>query len=218
MTDTPAIPAPIANGSTPSLNKALAAVQAEIPPVAKGQTAKVDGTTKDGRPVSYSYDYADLADCSQAILPLLGRNGLAFSCRPDLIDGKFALIYELLHESGESKGGIFPLPSGGKPQELGGLLTYYRRYALCSVTGLAPAGDDDDAQSANTAHRFDPRPAGAAFDSATPAPPPARQAAPAPRPATVEVTPPQFRDFPVKPLGLVTADAPRRADHGEGDQ
>src|SRR5258708_3083571 len=88
MTDTPAIPAPIANGSTPSLNKALAAVQAEIPPVAKGQTAKVDGTTKDGRPVSYSYDYADLADCSQAILPLLGRNRLAFSCRPDLIHGK----------------------------------------------------------------------------------------------------------------------------------
>src|SRR5260221_3717253 len=103
MTDTPAVPAPIANGSTPSLNKALAAVQAEIPPVAKGQTAKVDGTTKDGRPVSYSYDYADLADCSAAILPLLGRNGLAFSCRPDLIDGKFALSYELLHESGETK-------------------------------------------------------------------------------------------------------------------
>src|SRR5258707_525053 len=171
MTDTPAIPAPIANGSTPSLNKALAAVQAEIPPVAKGQTAKVDGTTKDGRPVSYSYDYADLADCSQAILPLLGRNGLAFSCRPDLIDGKFALIYELLHESGESKGGIFPLPSGGKPQELGGLLTYYRRYVLCSVTGLAPARDDYHAPSANNVHSDYSRLSIAAVDSVTSAPP-----------------------------------------------
>src|SRR5258707_12244678 len=187
MTDTPAIPAPMANGKPPSLDKAPAAVQAGYPPAAKRQTAKVDGTTKDGRPVSYSYDYADLADCSQAILPLLGRNGLAFSCRPDLIDGKFALIYELLHESGESKGGIFPLPSGGKPQELGGLLTYYRRYALCSVTGLAPAGDDDDAQSANTAHRFDTPSAGAAFDSAAPPPPPAP--APPPKPATAAAAP-----------------------------
>src|SRR5260221_13310833 len=157
MADTPDTRLHPLRDATPKLNAALARVQAEIPPVAKGQTAKVDGTTKVGRPVSYSYDYADLADCSQAILPLLGRNGLPFSCRPDLIDGKFALIYELLHESGESKGGIFPLPSGGKPQELGGLLPYYRRYALCSVTGPAPAGEDDDAQSANTAHRVDTR-------------------------------------------------------------
>src|SRR5260221_9019631 len=154
MTDTPDPRLHPLRDATPNLNPALARVQAEIPPVAKGQTAKADGPPKAGRPVSYSYDYADLAACPQAILPLLGRTGLAFSCRPDLIDGKFALIYELLHESGESKGGIFPLPSGGKPQELGGLLTYYRRYALCSATGLAPAGDDDDAQSANTPHRF----------------------------------------------------------------
>src|SRR5258708_10538382 len=187
MTDTPAIPAPIANGSTPSLDKALPAPLPTSPPVAKGQTAKVDGTTKDGRPVSYSYDYAALADCSQAILPLLGRNGLAFSCRPDLIDGKFALIYELLHESGESKGGIFPLPSGGKPQELGGLLTYYRRYALCSLTRLGPAGHDDDAQSANTPHRFYTHSPTTAFDSATPAPP--APPPPPPKPAPVEAAP-----------------------------
>src|SRR5258708_762025 len=51
MTDTPAIPAPIANGSTPSLNKALAAVQAESPPGATGQTAKADGTTNADRPL-----------------------------------------------------------------------------------------------------------------------------------------------------------------------
>jgi hypothetical protein len=163
--------------ATPNLNKALAAVQAEFPSVAKGETAEVTGTTKDGRPVRYSYKYADLAACSEAVLPLLGKNGLAFCSRPGLVDGTFCLVYELLHESGESKGGVFPLPSGGKPQDLGGLLTYYRRYALCAVTGLAPAGDDDDAQSSNTAHRFDTRSAGAAFDEAQPAPPRRQQAA-----------------------------------------
>lgn len=180
MTTTEAeTPAAARVSGTPGLNKALAAVQAEFPSVAKGETADVTGTTKDGRPVKYSYKYADLAACSEVILPLLGKNGLAFSCRPDLIDGKFCLIYELLHESGEAKGGVFPLPSGGKPQELGGLLTYYRRYALCAVTGLAPAGDDDDAQASNTAHQFDTRSAGAMFDQAVPAPP-RRQAGPAP--------------------------------------
>jgi hypothetical protein len=165
-TETTAPPA-----GTPGLNKALAAVQAEFPRVAKGETAKVEGTTKDGRPVRYEYQYADLAACSEAILPLLGKHGLAFSCRPDLVDGKFCLIYELLHESGEAKGGVFPLLSGGKPQELGSLLTYYRRYALCAVTGIAPAGDDDDAQSSNNEQRFDMRSAGAAFDNAVPARP-----------------------------------------------
>ena len=153
---------------TPALNKALAAVQAVLPKVVKGETATVPG--KDGKQ-GYKYAYADLAACSEEIVPLLGKNGLAFSAWPTMLDGKFVLQYELLHESGEQKTGWYKLPSEGSPQMIGSALTYARRYCLCAVTGIAPAGDDDDAASVGV-QRFDGRQsAGAAFDGAVPAQP-----------------------------------------------
>jgi ERF superfamily len=151
-----------APGATPKLNAALAKFQAQVPKITKDEQANV-GT--------YRYSYADLTAISAEALPLLGKLGLAFSAWPTLVDGKFVLLYELLHESGEQKSGIFPLASSGKPQELGGLITYYRRYALCAVTGIAPGGEDNDAQTANHEQQFDrPHSAAGAFESATPAP------------------------------------------------
>lgn len=188
----PAPDYPPVPGSTPRLNAALAAFQAEYPIVTKGETAKVEGQTKDGRPVKYSYDYAGLDAVSEAAMPLLGKHGLAFTCWPTIVDGRFSLIYELTHSSGEQKSGVFPLPSQTEPQKMGGLLTYYRRYALQCVTGIAPRGEDNDAQDANQTQRFDRYgSAGESFENATPAAPrgqrsgqqrperPAEQAAPA---------------------------------------
>lgn len=170
MTTTDERPAPEVSGATPRLNKALAAVQAVLPRIAKGETVLIQGSQ--GKR-DYTYDYADLSACSEAILPLLGKNGLAFSTRPTLVDGKFVLVYELLHESGESKSGIFPLAASGRPQDLGSLLTYYRRYALCAVTGIAPGGEDNDAQTANNVQQFDrPHSPAESFESAAPAPRP----------------------------------------------
>jgi hypothetical protein len=142
---TETIDAPITAG-TPSLNAALAKVQTELPRITKDEQANV-GT--------YKYSYADLTAISAAVLPLLGKNGLAFSSRPTLVEGKFVLVYNLLHESGEQLDGIFPLASSGKPQDLGGLITYYRRYALCAVTGVAPGGEDNDAATANYQQDYD---------------------------------------------------------------
>lgn len=129
-----------------NLAAALAAVQAGMPQLAKGNTAKVP--TKAGG--SYSYSYADLADVTAVILPLLGRHGLSFTCRPTLDDGRFVLAYALMHESGEHVDGFYPLGQG-TPQEIGSGITYARRYALCAVTGLAPGGDDDDGAQAPSA-------------------------------------------------------------------
>ena len=132
----------------PHLNAALARVQAEMPDVAKGNTATIP--PKEGKS-GYKYDYADLADCSRAILPLLGKNGLAFSSKPTMnAQGRFILAYALLHESGERDEGEYPLRANSTPQALGGEITYARRYALCAITGLAPGGDDDDAQAAQS--------------------------------------------------------------------
>jgi hypothetical protein len=117
---------------------ALAAVQAELPRVGKGNTAQVRSDKG-----NYSYKYADLADVSSAILPLLGKHGLSFTSMPTLIDGAFVLEYRLMFPGDQSLIGIYPLPSTGSPQSIGSAITYARRYALCAVTGIAPDGDDD---------------------------------------------------------------------------
>ena len=129
---------------TPKLNEALAAVQRVLPRIDKGKTAEVP--TKNGG--KYTYSYADLADVSAQILPLLGANGLSFTSWPTLTANRFVLRYELLHSSGESKTGEYPLPIDASAQALGSAITYARRYTLCAVTGVAP-DDDDDAAAAD---------------------------------------------------------------------
>lgn len=121
------------------LAAALAKVQAQLPHIAKGEKANVG---------QYSYEYADLTAVSKEIMPLLGKHGLAFIAKPTTADGKFVLAYSLLHESGEREDGTYPLPDKGTPQQLGGHITYARRYCLCAVTGVAPGGDDNDAAGA----------------------------------------------------------------------
>jgi hypothetical protein len=128
---------------------ALAAFQAELPRVGKENTAKVDSDRGRG----YTYRYADLSDISPEVLPLLAKHGLSWTCRPLLThEGKFVLRYALMHISGEVIDGDYPLPNpSSTSQALGSGITYARRYALCSVTGVSPGGDDDDA--AATAQR-----------------------------------------------------------------
>jgi ERF superfamily len=137
---------------------ALAKLQSGLPKVVKDKTAKVP--MKSGG--SYSYKYADLASVTEQILPRLAENGLAFIARPTLNEaGKLVLAYSLVHESGEREDGEYPL-TGGSPQEIGGAITYARRYALCAATGIA-ADEDDDAALAEQGYR---QSAGEAFESA----------------------------------------------------
>lgn len=126
------------------LTEALAAVQAKLPKITKGETAKV--RTKAGD--SYSYSYADLATISAIVLPMLGTEGLAWITKPTLTaEGTFVLHYKLSHTSGEYEDGDYPLPGQAQrtPQEIGSAITYARRYCLCSITGVAPDDDDDGA-------------------------------------------------------------------------
>lgn len=145
---------PVPVPSSP-LAAALARVQALIPRIKKAETGKIEGTTKEGKHYSYEYSYADLAGVSAAILPLLGANGLSFTSWPTMRDGRLVLAYYLLHESGESMSGEYPL-RGGTPQATGSEITYARRYALCAVTGVAPDDDDDAAAAQAEQSRFQP--------------------------------------------------------------
>lgn len=166
------------SGTFPTLRAALSAFQATLPRIAKAQTATV--TSDKGR---YQYAYADLTDVTDVIVPRLALVGLSWSAMPTTNDaGMFVLEYALEHdESGEVKAGHYPLPDPNRstPQAIGSAITYARRYTLTAVTGVAPGGDDDDAQSAQeaarqrAAERQDQRPQGQrqATAPATPAAP-----------------------------------------------
>jgi len=157
--------APSAGKYPASLAEALAVFQAGAPKISKGNTAEVKNDQ--GRKL-YDYSYADLADVNEVVLPRLGAVGLAFTSRPTLVDGQFALAYSLLHVSGEREDGVYPLQANLAPQKIGSLITYARRYSLLAVTGLAAAGDDDDASGAQAEHR---QSAGDVFENAAPARP-----------------------------------------------
>jgi hypothetical protein len=129
-----------------TLTEAVAAVQSEIPALERKNVGNIRSEK-----ANYSYRYADLAEVTQAILPLLGRNGLAWICQPRYDDGAYVLHYTLKHVSGESIEGTWPLPDPTRadPKQVGSYITYARRYCLCAVTGLAPGDDDDDAAAAH---------------------------------------------------------------------
>src|SRR6266496_2365209 len=134
----------------PGLAAALAAVQRNLPDVRKGLTAHVRSDKG-----NYSYKYADLADITKAVLPLLGENGLAWTTRPTIAGERLVLVYELLHVSGEKITGEYPLPASVSPQALGSAITYGRRYCLCAVTGVAADSDDDGAAASVQHERHD---------------------------------------------------------------
>lgn len=125
---------------------ALATFQASLPHVTKDNTAKITGDKG-----SYSYTYADLSDIAKAVLPALAKVGLSFTSRSTFAEGRFILEACLLHTDGHREVSSYPLPDPTRatPQQIGSAMTYGRRYALCCLTGVAPAGDDDDAQVAS---------------------------------------------------------------------
>jgi hypothetical protein len=129
--------------SIESLAAALAMAQGEFTAPPKSKTADVP-MKSGGR---YSYSYADLAEVIETIRPVMTKHGLSVSQLPSRTEQGFELVTRLMHKSGQWIEGSIPLPEGRSPQELGSLLTYYRRYALCGVTGVA-ADEDDDGKGA----------------------------------------------------------------------
>jgi hypothetical protein len=131
------------NGS-PELFAALAKFQRHATNVHKKEKAVVP--TKSGG--SFTYSYADIAGVIESIREPLAACGLCYTQMLTHIDGRPALMTALAHESGANIGETVPFSGDlSDPQKFGGIVTYYRRYALLSILGLAT--DDDDAQSAS---------------------------------------------------------------------
>jgi hypothetical protein len=121
---------------------ALAKAQAGFPSIPKTKTAKV--RMKSGG--EYAYQYADLASILSSVVPVLSANELALMQDPKPSDDGVLMETVLMHSSGEMLRNECRIKGGtSTPQEMGSLITYARRYGVCSLLGIA-AEDDSDAQ------------------------------------------------------------------------
>lgn len=114
--------------------------------LAKAQGAMANATMNRVNP-HFKSRYADLASVLDAARAPLAANGLSYSQMTEARDGAFVLVTTLMHASGQWISSEYPLPSTGRPQEMGSALTYARRYSLSALIGNA-ADEDDDANAA----------------------------------------------------------------------
>jgi hypothetical protein len=94
---------------------------------------------------SYDFSYATLDAVIDSIRRPLSENGIAWL--QYINEGQIVTL--LKHSSGGELLSSVPIliPEGSTPQQVGSILTYYRRYSLCLALGIA-ADDDDDANVA----------------------------------------------------------------------
>lgn len=162
--------------------KALVAFQAEMKPIEKDQTAKVQ--TRTGG--EYTYQYADWTSMHEQAKPVLAKHGLALVQHPFEAPDGVGMTSLVLHLSGqwlegsfvlalphvkETKNGLVPLT----PQEYGSGVTYARRYGGAAILGLHATDEDDDGAAAQ-AHARAARPAARAAAPKAHANPPGRPA------------------------------------------
>lgn len=103
----------------------------------------IEGAEKNKTNPAFRSKYADLGACWDACRVPLGENGLSIIQIPSISDGCVHLTTILLHLSGQSIRGTLSLPIAKfDAQGAGSVITYARRYSLCSMVGIAP--DDDD--------------------------------------------------------------------------
>ena len=132
------------------LFEALAKAQGQIQNAEAREEAQVKN--KEGK-FLYSFKYADLAACLEVIRKPLSDNGLALIQIPSLGDNKDGISAVHMRtvlghgESGQSISCEMTMyPEKGGPQAVGGVMSYLRRYSMCSLIGVAQF--DDDARTA----------------------------------------------------------------------
>jgi hypothetical protein len=133
---------------TPEFGAALAAFQKELPKIERNKHVEV--ATKKDDADDYDYWYADLEEVSRGVLPALARHGLSFSSYPGVssVGRGLSLRYFLLHDGGGYILAEWPIIGTDAKgiramQNIGGMITFIRRYALQAATGVATDTDDD---------------------------------------------------------------------------
>lgn len=111
--------------------------------LAKAQGAMV-AAAKDKENPFFRSSYADLASVWDACRAALSANDLAVVQMPSVYGNAVTVSTYLGHGSGEwIEGKITLLAYSSGPQDVGGAITYARRYGLAAAVGVAPDDDDD---------------------------------------------------------------------------
>lgn len=127
---------------------AIVKLQSEIKPALK--EAVNPAFKREGQPQGMRY--ADLTAVWEACRAPLKENGLCVVQTTDFDEHGAWLKTLLLHTSGESIEGRFPLrPTKPDMQGMGSALTYARRYGLSAMLGIV-ADVDDDGNAASAPH------------------------------------------------------------------
>lgn len=117
-----------------------------ITALAKAQ-GKIQPAIKDKKNPHFKSSYADLSSIWDACRIPLSENGLAVVQTIENKEKEPVLVTTLAHSSGQWMRSEMPIITQKMdPQGIGSALTYYRRYSLASIVGVAP--DDDDAEAA----------------------------------------------------------------------
>ncbi|MCK5235711.1 MAG: ERF family protein [Deltaproteobacteria bacterium] len=134
---------------------ALIKAHAEIPVLELSGEVTVK---KDGK-VLYTYKYAPLSEIMKTIRPILAKAGLAIIQNTSTkTDGSVMVTTTLIHSTGQWATSA-PMIIAGKEsadiKDLGGKITYIRRYQINSMLALA-ADEDTDANGTSEEYNVEP--------------------------------------------------------------
>lgn len=121
---------------------------ADITALASAMSAaqgEIENATKDSKNDHFRNRYASLAAVLDEIRPVFSKHGLVLTQDPVYEGELVGVATTVAHKSGQWKRSVLlckPAKSG--PQEIGSVLTYFRRYGAAAVAGISQ--EDDDAE------------------------------------------------------------------------
>ncbi len=129
-------------GLDASLFAALAAAQGDFQPIEKNREVAIRSDKG-----SYAFRYADLEQILSKTRPALTKNGLALFQVLGTKGDDATLRCELVHSAGGRLVSELTIPgptSVRDPKQFGAQVTYFRRYMVTSLLGVAADDDLDD--------------------------------------------------------------------------
>lgn len=135
---------------TPQMAAALVKFQSTVPKI--DLSTEVSIPTKSGRDIKFNY--ATLANIMSQIREPMKDAGLAFS--QVLGDGTLSTIL-MCAEDGSTIVSTMPLKIEGDPKHIGQMITYFKRYSLAAILGIAGEDDKDAGNLVGVSIRGDKR-------------------------------------------------------------
>jgi len=134
----------------PSINQDQSPTIGELVKALSKTQGELKDAVKSSENPFYKSKYADLTSVWEACREQLSKNELAVIQTMAGNGGDHIIIVTTLaHKSGEwIRGHLCVKPVKNDPQGIGSAITYARRYSLAAIVGIAPAGEDDDAEKA----------------------------------------------------------------------